>query len=325
MYNLKGKKFGRWTVIEKAERPKHIKDKDLYWLCKCECGTERIVNGRDLRNNKSTSCGCLRKETLTLKLKKDLTGKRFGKLVVLKEIGESFLKCGTKNFVWECQCDCGNKINIPTYALTSGKSNHCGCMTGINISNSKFKQNTYDLTGDYGIGHTINGEKFYFDLEDYNKIKDYYWYRSSSGYILHHIKHTNDFIIQHRLIMGVYDDTSKVVDHMSHNTTDNRKINLRICTVSNNNMNATLRSNNTSGCTGVSWFKLTNQWRARITINYTEIELGLFDDYEDAIIIRKEAEEIYFGRYSYDNSIKKANELNIPIITEEQFLEMINK
>ena len=38
------------------------------------------------------------------------------------------------------------------------------------------KTNKYDLSGEYGIGYDSNGQKFYFDLEDYDKIKNYCWY-----------------------------------------------------------------------------------------------------------------------------------------------------
>ncbi|WP_368488451.1 hypothetical protein [Clostridium sp. BJN0013] len=39
----------------------------------------------------------------------------------------------------------------------------------------KYKYNTYDLTGEYGIGYDAKGNIFYFDLEDYDRIKDFYW------------------------------------------------------------------------------------------------------------------------------------------------------
>ena len=43
--------------------------------------------------------------------------------------------------------------------------------------------NNYDLSGEYGIGYLFNGEEFYFGLEDYDKIKNYCWYKDSGGYI----------------------------------------------------------------------------------------------------------------------------------------------
>lgn len=53
----------------------------------------------------------------------DLTGKRFGRLVVIKFGG----KDDKKRRVWECVCDCGNTVFIPTAQLNSGKTKSCGC------------------------------------------------------------------------------------------------------------------------------------------------------------------------------------------------------
>ena len=54
---------------------------------------------------------------------KDLTGQRFGKLVVL-----SRLQNKGKNVIWECLCDCGGKIETITHRLKSGKIKSCGCL-----------------------------------------------------------------------------------------------------------------------------------------------------------------------------------------------------
>ena len=58
--DLTGQKFNRWTVIERAENDKRGQ---AQWKCVCDCGNVSIVGGKDLRLNKSKSCGCLQKET----------------------------------------------------------------------------------------------------------------------------------------------------------------------------------------------------------------------------------------------------------------------
>ena len=68
-------------------------------------------------------------------------------------------------------------------------------------------------------------------------------------------------------------------------------------------MNKGLLSNNTSGVTGVTWCSADNKWCARITVNKRRINLGYFNTFEYAVRARKEAEEKYFGEWSYDNSI----------------------
>lgn len=56
--DMLGLRFGRWTV--KARSGPHLGK--VAWLCKCDCGTERIVSGIGLRRGTSNSCGCLKNE-----------------------------------------------------------------------------------------------------------------------------------------------------------------------------------------------------------------------------------------------------------------------
>lgn len=128
------------------------------------------------------------------------------------------------------------------------------------------------------------------DLDDIDKVKDYKW-SMSHDYVYNSI--TNMFL--HRLIMNCPKDM--VVDHINHNPLDNRKSNLRICTVSQNGMNAKIRNDNTSGVTGVGWDKKYNKWYARIAIKGERILLGYFNTKEEAVKARQEAEIKYFGKY----------------------------
>ena len=52
--------------------------------------------------------------------------------------------------------------------------------------------------------------------------------------------------------------------------------------------------------------------------------LGRYSDFDEAVKMRKEAEKIYFGEYSYDESMKKAKQLGIPILSEQDFIKMIS-
>ena len=81
-------------------------------------------------------------------------------------------------------------------------------------------------------------------------------------------------------------------------------------TPSQNQMNSKLSSNNTSGVTGVYWVKKCNKWNANIKINNKYIHLGNFTDFDDAVKARKEAEQKYFGEYSYSNSQMFKEEIN---------------
>lgn len=59
MVDLTGKKFGRLTVVSRAENSKGGKSR---WLCRCECGNECVVHGSSLKSGNTKSCGCIRRE-----------------------------------------------------------------------------------------------------------------------------------------------------------------------------------------------------------------------------------------------------------------------
>jgi hypothetical protein len=160
------------------------------------------------------------------------------------------------------------------------------------------KTNKYDLSGEYGIGYTTNTNKeFYFDLEDYDKIKDYCWIEDigTTGYrsIRARVPGKNKKVIMHWVIME-----EKWYDHIDRNPFNNRKNNLRKATKSENNRNCSISKNNISGIIGVSLDKRNNNWRARITVNRKEIALGSFKDKKDAIRVRLKAEKKYFGDFA---------------------------
>jgi hypothetical protein len=59
--DLTGQKFHRLTVIKNVAQPKNTHS-GTFWLCKCDCGMEKIINGSSLIDNHTTSCGCYAKE-----------------------------------------------------------------------------------------------------------------------------------------------------------------------------------------------------------------------------------------------------------------------
>jgi hypothetical protein len=85
------------------------------------------------------------------------------------------------------------------------------------------------------------------------------------------------------------------IDHIDHDRANNKWCNLREVNRSENNKNLSKAKNNTSGVTGVNFYKYktTMKWRAYITIDGQQNHLGLFDDFQDAVTARKEAENKY--------------------------------
>lgn len=102
--NLVGQSFNDWVVLKELGNDKV--------LCRCSCGTEKVVVKSALKDGRSKSCG-----HNTNKFK-DLTNKRFGHWVVLKELGHSCV---------QVRCDCGNIEVIQKGKLLNGDSKSCGC------------------------------------------------------------------------------------------------------------------------------------------------------------------------------------------------------
>ena len=242
----------------------------------------------------------------------DLTGQKFGRLTVIKRGEDHIRRNGSTKPQWLCLCDCQlafpkekQKMKlIKGECLKNGSIKSCGCLQKEAVSKIaktfRRKYNKYDLSGEYGVGYTSKCEEFYFDLEDYDLIKDYCWWKSKHGYIL--TKNNNLSVRMHRMVLNLENEKIPDVDHINHIKHDNRKINLRIATRSQNIMNQKIRCDNSSGYVGVH--KHCEKWEASITIDSENIYLGVFDNIEDAINARKEAEDKYFGEYSYSNSLK---------------------
>lgn len=248
MINLKGKRFGKWVVLYRKKED--IGSKSPKWTCLCDCGTIRDINGGALKRGDTKSCGCLKN--------KELVGNKFGRLLVVRK-SENKNKGYTH---WTCLCECGVIKDIRQDTLLGGCQS-CGCLRKENSYKSMKKYNKYDLSGEYGVGWTTNTNKeFYFDLEDYEKIKDYCWAENrTTNYIT-----TGKCDSLHCIVME-----EKFIDHIGGNRSknDNRKINLRKCTNQQNQRNRFEPSNNTSGHKGVVVYKNGNNtyWRGQLYIS----------------------------------------------------------
>jgi AP2 domain len=97
----------------------------------------------------------------------------------------------------------------------------------------------------------------------------------------------------HRHVLGLT-DPDKQVDHVEHDTLDNRKSKLNVVTTAENCQNRRKFSTNTSGYTGVTWDKSRGKWVASIVVNYKRKNLGRYDDKDEAIRARRAAEYEYF-------------------------------
>lgn len=221
----------------------------------------------------------------------NIIGLKFGRLRV---ISKSDKRNKNKNAHWNCLCDCGNYVVVDGHNLRCGHTISCGCLQKENTSNSRKSSNYYDLSNEYGIGYTKNRKPFLFDKDDFEIINGYCWVCNDDGYIIAHSKDGN--IRMHRLVMGVLRD-NVIVDHINHNTSDNRKKNLRIANKQLNGINRGCNINNKLGHKGVHMSK-NGKYIAKIMKDGTSIHIGCFDTLQEAIVARANKETELFGEFA---------------------------
>jgi len=307
--DLTGRVFGRLTVVQQVED--YVSPKGAHmprWLCECSCENHNktLVVGYRLKNGTTQSCGCLQKERASNANFIDMTGwvmKEHGfessRLTVVKRVDDYINNKGAHMPQWLCECECGNNnVIVRASHLQCGHTLSCGCFQSERASETMKKYNKYDLSGEYGIGWTSNtNREFYFDLDDYDKIKKYCWSETSNKNNDYHRLEARDStlnrsIAMHYLIKGKY------CDHIDRNPLNNKKSNLRPATVEQNAKNISLYKNNKSGFIGVGWSKKHSKWRAYIKAENKHMHLGYFENKDDAIRARLNAEVKYFGEFA---------------------------
>lgn len=123
LVDLTGQRIGRLVVLGKDKCNSRGR---AMWECRCDCGKEIIVRGDALRSGKTKSCGCLQRERTSLVSKArttDLTGQKFGRLLVLERAENS-----GRRVMWCCLCDCGKETIVRADHLRSGAIQSCGCL-----------------------------------------------------------------------------------------------------------------------------------------------------------------------------------------------------
>lgn len=121
---LPGEKYGRLTVVEFHSMTNANKRR---YLCRCDCGTETVCVGGNLRSGNAKSCGCLQREkaaaTAVAAAKVAIEpGARFGLLTVIRKAASG----GKARF--ECVCECGGTLTTLAASLRQGRTQSCGCL-----------------------------------------------------------------------------------------------------------------------------------------------------------------------------------------------------
>lgn len=167
--DLTGQTFGRLFVIEQ-DMEKYAEKHEVFWKCRCICGNFKSVRTYDLTHGKTLSCGCLRNEKVREAIGNKISGQRFGRLTVIKQVDSIKEDSGMIRTAWLCKCDCGNEVVVKTINLKSGDTKSCGCLNLDSLSERK-----KDLTN-IRFGKLI---PFEIDSEKMKERKEYdtraYW------------------------------------------------------------------------------------------------------------------------------------------------------
>ena len=164
----------------------------------------------------------------------------------------------------------------------------------------KITKNRYKIFNNIVVGYDLNNNKFIFDIDDYERVRNFQWYMKDNGYISCTGSRKNKNKTLHRFIMNC--NNNEIIDHINRNKLDNRKSNLRIVNISENNHNRGIGKNNTSGIIGINIYykskKKGNKYRAYIEIENKRIYLLSSYNKEECIKARLQAELKYFGEFA---------------------------
>ncbi len=278
-----GRRFGSLTVTAATNERK---SRYTVWECTCDCGNVVYINTRDLKRGHELSCGCMPKKYPHKRgrIVEDLTGQTFERLTVLE-------RCGHKSgrVAWKCLCSCGNTCEVTAAQLKSGKTRSCGCMRRESEHNRK------DLTG-MKIGRLTP----LYPLQERNYKGSILWHcRCECG---------NEVdLSENALLHGNYVSCGCRRKELQEQLMERLTFMDGTCIEWLRNRKG--RSDNTSGFRGVNKRK-NGKYRVEIGFKGTRYSLGVYQDFENAVRARRNAEQVIHEEYCirYDAWLEKAQE-----------------
>ena len=259
--DITGQRFGKLTAQEKTDKKR---SGSYLWQCRCDCGKQILATSCQLRSGAVKSCGCSRKGHGV----KDLSGQRFGSLTAVERLEEKSGSC----YLWRCVCDCGNEVTLRSNVLLSGNTTSCGC-----ARQKEMRSRAKDIAGRrFGRLTALH------PLEERRCGSVLWQCRCDCG------KETAYSYLE--LMYGGYKSCG-----CEHHASQPLPLHYVDGTCVEMLEKRKLRSDNSSGCTGVVWTK--HGWRAQIHFKGRSYYLGTFAKKEDAVAARKQAEEERFDAF----------------------------
>lgn len=148
-----------------------------------------------------------------------------------------------------------------------------------------------------------SGEVALVDDSDYLPLAWLAWSKTTAGYARSDTVPSMSRIIM-ECVLGRPLRPGEQIDHINGDRLDNRRSNLRLVTGRENAINRGVNSSSTSGYKGVSYHKLEGRFMARITVDGETIQIGYFDDPEDAAYAYDQFSLALHGEYGRRNILE---------------------
>lgn len=144
------------------------------------------------------------------------------------------------------------------------------------------------------------GKAAMIDDEDVATITKHSWHFKDNGYAMRSTERNGEkkSFYMHRELLNA--PKGMAVDHINHDKLDNRRSNLRLCTIGQNNRNMRM---NKHGFKGVSWDTARGRFKATISVNNKSMNIGRFDTAEEAALYYDVAAQLFYGQYAYLNNV----------------------
>lgn len=291
-----GRRYGKLTVVSKIGDDAASKSS---YVCQCDCGNKIVVSYQNLANQKGRrSCGCLDYT--------DLTGRRFGKLVVEERVTAAEAGKESNRHFWKCKCDCGKTTYVDGSSLLSGVTKSCGCLREGPREN---------LTG-RRFGRLV--VKGWIPDEKKGVIWECQCDCGGSCFAQGSLLKRGNVIS-----CGCFSkETAKIIGNAARaNSGAVEGTNVKLIQGA---MDGKMYATNTSGIRGVGLDRKTGKWTASISFKNKTYYLGSFDDKNDAAKVRKRAEDVMFGEFLdyYESELRADHEAEVEELKKKYIQEL---
>lgn len=267
--NMTGKRYGMLTALERTDKREN---RYCLWKCRCNCGNEIMVSTKKLERGTIQSCGCSdagkRKRGAP---PEDIAGQRFGMLTAVRKV-ESV----NRRTMWLCRCDCGSETVVQKQALKEGRIKNCGCVQPV-TKTSAYK----DLSG-----HTFGRLTALCPTSRRDSKGSVYWKcRCSCG---NETEASEDSLVSGNTVscgcrkQEIQDNLRNTLTFVDGTCIDFLRSRKH-------------RSDNKSGFRGV--FQIGNRYRVNIGFQGKRYYLGLYENFEEAVGARLDAEKELYENY----------------------------